>query len=208
MVSLFVAFYDSQGSVSHKSQSHIATDGQSVSQSVSLGVEPHLGPMTRYLLLFDSYGLVIVGRPLWREDGSVFSMCCWPLSAQSLSGPSPLGLATIIYSLRFETSLFVATYDSQSHGGGIHTGLGYSLYILGSDPTKNTVSIVIPTISQLLLISLPRERVYRDAPLFRLSGVMSQYCKSSCWFCTCHMLGPSESWLFNIPKNMTRRIIL
>jgi hypothetical protein len=48
------------------------TVGQSVSQSVSLGVEPHLGIMTRYLLLFDSYGLVIVGRPLWREDRSVF----------------------------------------------------------------------------------------------------------------------------------------
>jgi hypothetical protein len=38
--------------------------GQSVSQSVSLGVEPHFGLMTRYLLLFDSYGLVFVGRPL------------------------------------------------------------------------------------------------------------------------------------------------
>jgi hypothetical protein len=41
-------------------QSHIATDGQ----SVSLDVEPHLELMTRYLLLFDSYGLVFVGRPL------------------------------------------------------------------------------------------------------------------------------------------------
>jgi hypothetical protein len=29
-----------------------------VSQSVSLGVEPHLRLMTRYLVLFDSYGLV------------------------------------------------------------------------------------------------------------------------------------------------------
>jgi hypothetical protein len=29
-----------------------------VSQSVSLGVEPHLELMTRYLVLFDSYGLV------------------------------------------------------------------------------------------------------------------------------------------------------
>jgi hypothetical protein len=45
--------------------SHNATDGQ----SVSLGVEPHLGLMTRYLLLFDSCDLVLVGRPLWREDG-------------------------------------------------------------------------------------------------------------------------------------------
>jgi hypothetical protein len=35
-----------------------------VSQSVSLGVEPHLGLMTRYVLLFDSYSLVFVGRPL------------------------------------------------------------------------------------------------------------------------------------------------
>jgi hypothetical protein len=43
-----------------QSQSHIATDGQ----SVSLGVEFHLRLMTRYLLLFDSYGLVYVGRPL------------------------------------------------------------------------------------------------------------------------------------------------
>jgi hypothetical protein len=35
-----------------------------VSQSVNLGVEPHLGLMTRYLLLFDCYGLVFVERPL------------------------------------------------------------------------------------------------------------------------------------------------
>jgi hypothetical protein len=32
-------------------------------QSVSLGVEPHLGPMTRYLLQFDSYGLVCIWSP-------------------------------------------------------------------------------------------------------------------------------------------------
>jgi hypothetical protein len=35
-----------------------------VSQSESPGVKPHLGLMTRYLLLFDNYGLVIVGRPI------------------------------------------------------------------------------------------------------------------------------------------------
>jgi hypothetical protein len=32
-------------------------------------VEPHLGLMTRYLLIVDSYGLVLLGRPLWRGDG-------------------------------------------------------------------------------------------------------------------------------------------
>jgi hypothetical protein len=48
------------------------------------------------------------------------------LPAQSFSVPSPLGLATIFYCLRFETSIFVASYYSQGHGGGIrsrlHTG--------------------------------------------------------------------------------------
>jgi hypothetical protein len=48
------------------------------------------------------------------------------LPAQSFSGPSPLGLEPVFYCLKFETSLFVASYDSQGHGGGIrprlHTG--------------------------------------------------------------------------------------
>jgi hypothetical protein len=79
--------------------------------------------MTRYLLLLSTYGLVFVGRTLWREDGSVFCICCWPLPAQSCSGPSPLGLATLFYSLRFETFLFIASYDSQGHGGGIRPRL-------------------------------------------------------------------------------------
>jgi hypothetical protein len=94
-----------------------------VCQLVSLGIEPHLGLMTRYLLLFDNCGLVFVGRPLWREDESVFYIFCWPSPAWSFSGPSPLGLVTIFYCLRFETSLFVASYDSQRHGGGIRTRL-------------------------------------------------------------------------------------
>jgi hypothetical protein len=60
-----------------------------------------------------------VGRPLWREYGSVFCICCWPSPALSFSGLSSLGLVTIFYCLRFETSPFVASYDSQGNGGGI-----------------------------------------------------------------------------------------
>jgi hypothetical protein len=33
----------------------------------------------------DSYVLDSMGRPLWREDGSVYWMCRWPLPAQSFS---------------------------------------------------------------------------------------------------------------------------
>jgi hypothetical protein len=43
----------------------------------------------------------------------------WSSPAQSFSSPSPLGLATMLYCLRFETSLFVASYDSQDYGGSI-----------------------------------------------------------------------------------------
>jgi hypothetical protein len=67
-------------------------------------------------------------------------------------GPSPLGLATVFYCLRFETSLFVASYDFQGHGGGIrprlHTeSLDWTgndswspLYSLGTDCTEDTAS--------------------------------------------------------------------
>jgi hypothetical protein len=74
----------------------------------------------------DSWGFVDLGRPLWREDGSVVCNCYWLSPAQSFSGSSLVGLVAIYYCLRFETSLFVASYDSQGHGGGIqsrlHTG--------------------------------------------------------------------------------------
>jgi hypothetical protein len=82
--------------------------------------------MTRLLLVSESCEFVYVGLSLWREDGSVVYNCCWPSPAQSLSGPSSVGLVTIFYCFRFEILLFVASYDSQGYGGGIrpclHTG--------------------------------------------------------------------------------------
>jgi hypothetical protein len=40
--------------------------------TLRLTVGQSVGLMIRYLLLFDSHGLVFVERPLWLEDGSVF----------------------------------------------------------------------------------------------------------------------------------------
>jgi hypothetical protein len=100
------------------------------------------------VLTINSHGLVDVERSLWREGGSVVYNCCWSSPAHSFSCLSPMGLATIFYFLSFETSLFVASYDSQGYGGGIrprlHTGLipiatnRLLLYSLGSDPMENT----------------------------------------------------------------------
>jgi hypothetical protein len=107
-----------------ESESHVTTDGQPA--SLSWNKAPFWGLTTRSLLLFDSCGFVDVGRSLWREAGSVIYNSCLPSPAQSFSGPSPIGFVAIFYCLRFETSLFVASYDSQGHDGGIgprlHTG--------------------------------------------------------------------------------------
>jgi hypothetical protein len=103
-----------------QSQSHIAIDGQSVSK---LWCRAPSGAHCQILITLWQLWSCFVGRPIWREDGSVFYICCWPLLVQSFLGPSPLGLATIFYCLRFETSLFVTSYDLQSHGGGIWSRL-------------------------------------------------------------------------------------
>jgi hypothetical protein len=82
-----------------------------VSRPVRLGIKHPSGTYDQFFFPFgirntsESYVLDSVGRPLWREDGSVFCMCRWSLPAQSFSCPSPLGLATVFYCLRFETSL-------------------------------------------------------------------------------------------------------
>jgi hypothetical protein len=68
------------------------------------------------------------------------------LASAVFLGPSPLGLATVFYCLRFETSLYVASYDSQGHGGGIqprlHTGISLLLadtcYIASARTTQKT----------------------------------------------------------------------
>jgi hypothetical protein len=119
-----LAWFDCQS----QNQSHIVTDGQSVSQSVSKSwLRASYGADDQIFITVWQLWSCFVERPLWRENESVFCICCWSLPAQSFSDPSPLGLATIFYCLRFEISLFVASYDSQGHGGGIGPRLHTSM---------------------------------------------------------------------------------
>jgi hypothetical protein len=71
-------------------RSYFAIDGQSALVS---GL--HLGPMTRFLLRSDIFGFHVVGRPAWRENGSVI----YSYNSLSLSGPSPTELMTTSYCL-------------------------------------------------------------------------------------------------------------
>jgi hypothetical protein len=62
-------------------------DRWSVDLNVLL-VGPRLGLMIRFLLLPNICGLHVLGRPTWREDGSVI------FSNRPISGPSPAELMT------------------------------------------------------------------------------------------------------------------
>jgi hypothetical protein len=93
------------------------------SASLSWCQTPIWGLRPDFCYCQDSCMFVDVGRSLWWENGSAIYNCCYFSPAQSFLGPSTLALVTIFYCLRFETSLFVASYDSKGHGGGIRPRL-------------------------------------------------------------------------------------
>jgi hypothetical protein len=78
--------------------------------------------MTIYLLLFGSYGLVLWAALSDKRTSLSFVHAADPRQRSSLGSD---------YCLRFETSLFVSSSDSQGHGGGIrprlHTGKALDL---------------------------------------------------------------------------------
>jgi hypothetical protein len=72
--------------------------------------------MTRYLLLFDSYSLLLWGT-LSDERMVLSFVYAAGLASTVFLGSESMGLGIISYRLRFEASLFVASYDSWDHGG-------------------------------------------------------------------------------------------
>jgi hypothetical protein len=77
--------------------------------------------------------------------GWVCHNCCWPLPTHSFLGPSPVGLATLCYCLRFETSLFVTSYNSQGYSKGIWPCLHRGKCLLKTVKVK---VMLWPTVSQ------------------------------------------------------------
>jgi hypothetical protein len=85
-----------------------------------------LRPVTDFLsfpwkIISSIFGFLLVGRPSWREDGSVIYPynCYWALPALWRLSQSPTALETIFYCLIWDCSLSVASYDKQGYGGSI-----------------------------------------------------------------------------------------
>jgi hypothetical protein len=130
-----------------------------ISQSVCLGIEHPCWTCDQILLplgmlLFEICGLVCIGHPLWREDGSAICSVITQWSElrrtrnhtllSHLRLPQPGGPGSLFISPRNRVaqlypralgSLYVVSYDSQGYGGGILTlalpgGTGPCVYSL------------------------------------------------------------------------------
>jgi hypothetical protein len=71
-----------------------------VSRPVCLGIKRPSGAYDQIFIIVRQLRVCWCGA-LWREDGSVFYNCSWPSPVKLFSGPSPVGLMTIFYCLRF-----------------------------------------------------------------------------------------------------------
>jgi hypothetical protein len=144
---------NSSASALTESESYVTTDGQSASLSwykaPIRGLRPDFFFRTEYGIRLTVTFLIPWGALSDERMGLSFVCAAGPCQRRSFLGPSFLVLATVFYCLRFETSHFVASYDSQGHGGGIrprlHTGSALTSLPTGSAPLctdciKNTVS--------------------------------------------------------------------
>jgi hypothetical protein len=100
-----------------ESECSITTDGKSA--SLSWNKAPIWGLRPDFCYYQTVAGFLMWGAVSDERAGSVVYNCSWPSSAQSVPDPSSVGPVTIFYCLRFETPLFVASYDSLGYGGGI-----------------------------------------------------------------------------------------
>jgi hypothetical protein len=98
------------------SRSYVTSDGQSASLSWNKAPIWGLRPDFYYYL---SVAVLFMWGVLSDERTGSCLQLLLVSPAQPFSGQSPVGLPTIFYCLRFETSLFVDSYDSQGYGGGI-----------------------------------------------------------------------------------------
>jgi hypothetical protein len=117
-------------------------------------------------------------------------LCCWSSPAQSFSGPSSKALVTIFYCLRFDTSLSVASHDSQGYGiigftnrlsfissGEPNISYWAPVFVIAETPgdpkiprIHGNLCWILSDIRMSVSEPLPSKRTSSCSLLFRLSG--------------------------------------
>jgi hypothetical protein len=73
---IWMSLHSSRNGILSQSQSHTAIDGRSVSKSWCRAPS---GAHDQIFITVWQLRSRFVGHTLWRDDGSVFCICCWPL---------------------------------------------------------------------------------------------------------------------------------
>jgi hypothetical protein len=133
--------------------------------------------MTRYFFRSE-YGIrltvtfFIPWDALSDERTGLSFVCAAGFASAVFLGRSPEGLPTVFYCLRFETSLFVTSYDSQGHGGGIRPRLHTDVLLATSSLRPRYIAPARTTqktsLSLLRVLSLQGKHVHRDVSQQRL----------------------------------------
>jgi hypothetical protein len=109
-----------------------------VSWPVFLGVEPHVGPTTRSHFFLGICEFVEMGRPLWREDGSVVYACIWSSSSQL----DLAELMTKFHFFRFQISPIFRARPPYLHSTGEDNFTGDHICQILCRPTKNEIFVL------------------------------------------------------------------
>jgi hypothetical protein len=114
---------DRYATTEYKKASFWKFAGPEFSRPVSLCQAPIWGLRPDFYHCQTVAGLLMWGALSDERTGLLFTIAAGPRQRSHFRVRVLLGLAIKFYSLRFETSLFVASYDLQRYGGGIRPRL-------------------------------------------------------------------------------------
>jgi hypothetical protein len=148
----------------------------------------HLGPLTRFLLISNSCGVLDVERALWREDRSVVYNIGWSSPVHSFSVPNPPRLMTIFFCFIFKT---LKTWRARSPylyppGTGLPSYTTPKHWVLYSSPlTTRRAAVEVVEVKhklQLIMLGVQQGAINSYCDEFFKSAIYWTFSETSYWY--------------------------